>query len=296
MKRRQFQLGAGAVAALAFVPTYAQTKLKVGRFTSEKRAYSTNNFWVEGSEACVMFDTQFLPSDALKSATEAQKATGKPVKTAIVLHPNPDKFNGTAGLQSRGVSVLTSAQVAAAIPAVHNIRLGWFYKDYQPDYPKDAAVPSVFGSSTQTLKAHGLEVTLHVLGGAGCSSAHVCAQVGDALFVGDLLANRGHAWLELALFDEWQMRLGEVQRLAQTGGVQRIFVGRGEPGGVELITQMQAYLKTVKQIVLAEKPSGELGFLKRRSLKGAITSAFPGYEWDAFVHESLPDIWKKLAG
>ena len=303
MQRRQFQLAALASAALVGMPLrvraqaqpQVQDARKVGRFTSEKRAYSTNNFWVEGVDACVMFDTQFLPSDAMKSADAAQKATGKAVKTAVVLHPNPDKFNGTTLLQSRGVQVLTSAQVAATIPAVHDIRLGWFYKDYQPDYPKEAPQPSVFGNSTQTLKLHGLDVTLHVLGGAGCSAAHVCAQVGDALFVGDLLTNRGHAWMELALFDEWQARLDEVRRLSQSGGVRRIFVGRGEPGGVELIAQTQFYLQKVKGIVQAEKPKGELGFLKRRSLKGAITDAFPGYEWDGFVHESLPEIWKKLA-
>ena len=294
MQRRQFQLGAVAAVALASLPAHGQETLKIGRFTSEKRAYSTNNFWVEGSDGCAMFDTQFLPSDALKSADAAQKASGKPVRTAVILHPNPDKFNGTAGLQARGVKVITSAQVAALIPTVHDIRLGWFYKDYQPDYPKDAPKPSVFGSATQTLKLQGLDVTLHVLGGAGCSAAHVCAQVGDALFVGDLLANRGHAWMELALFDEWQARLDEVQGLSQASGVRRIFVGRGEPAGLELITQTKAYLRKVKDIVRAEKPSGEIVFFKRRSLKTTITDAFPGYEWDAFVHESLPEIWNKL--
>ena len=53
----------------------------------------------------------------------AEKATGKKVSTAIVLHPNPDKFNGTAALQARGIDVITSRQVRELIPAVHQIRL-----------------------------------------------------------------------------------------------------------------------------------------------------------------------------
>lgn len=51
----------------------------------------------------------------------AIKETGKPVAVAIVLHPNPDKFNGTATLQSKGVKVFSSAQVIEHIPAVHDI-------------------------------------------------------------------------------------------------------------------------------------------------------------------------------
>lgn len=238
-----------------------------------------------------MFDTQFLPSDAVKSYEAAQKQTGLPVKTAIILHPNPDKFNGTAELQKRGVRVITSRQVADLIASVHDIRIGWFLKDYAPDYPKDAAKPDVFGSATTTLNLHGVSVQLHVLGGAGCSGAHVCAQVGDALFVGDLLANRGHAWMELALFDAWAARLKELKALP---GIKRVFVGRGEPAGVELIDQMATYLQTVQRIVRAENPSGDISWLKRRMLKSRIESAFAGYEWDGFVWESLPDIWKSV--
>jgi glyoxylase-like metal-dependent hydrolase (beta-lactamase superfamily II) len=296
LMRRTFQGLFGASAALSLAPAWAQDAQavaapKVSRFTSNPKAYSTHNFWIAGKDGVVMFDTQFLPSDAVKSFEQAQRETGLPVKTAIILHPNPDKFNGTAELQKRGVRVITSQQVAQLIPSVHDIRYGWFYKDYAPDYPKDAAKPAVFGNASTLLNLHGLPVQMHVLGGAGCSGAHVCAQVGDALFVGDLLANKGHAWMELALFEAWAARLAELRALP---GVKRIFVGRGEAGGVELIDQMAAYLAKVQQIVRSEQPSGDLGWIKRRLLKREIENAFPGYEWDGFVWESLPDIWKAL--
>jgi glyoxylase-like metal-dependent hydrolase (beta-lactamase superfamily II) len=297
LDRRTFQGYVGISAALGLTQSWAQDlqqsalQPKVGRFTSVPKAYSTHNFWIAGKDGVVMFDTQFLPSDAVKSFEQAQRETGLPVKTAIILHPNPDKFNGTAELQKRGVRVITSKQVAQLIPSVHNIRLGWFYKDYAPDYPKDAPQPEVFGSTSTTLDLHGLPVKLHVLGGAGCSAAHTCAQVGDALFVGDLLANNGHAWMELALFDAWNARLAELRALP---GVKRIFVGRGQAAGIELIDQMAVYLAKVQQIVRSEKPSGDLSWIKRRLLKRQIENAFPNYEWDGFVWESLPEIWQKL--
>jgi glyoxylase-like metal-dependent hydrolase (beta-lactamase superfamily II) len=297
MQRRTFQSYLSTTAALGISLQFAQGRAttsvdpRVGRLTGAKRAFSTNNFWIAGQDGVVMFDTQFLPSDAVKSFEQAQRETGLPLKTAIILHANHDKFNGTTELQKRGVRVITSQQVAQSIPSVHDTRHSWFNKDYAPDYPRDAPKPDVFGSTSTTLTLHGLPVQLHVLGGAGCSSAHVCAQVGDALFVGDLLTNKWHAWLELALFDAWQARLAELRALP---GVKRIFVGRGEAAGVELIDQMAAYLTQFQQIVRSEQPRGELGGYTRLALLSRIEQAFEGYQGTSFFDRALPKIWETL--
>jgi glyoxylase-like metal-dependent hydrolase (beta-lactamase superfamily II) len=292
LQRRQvIAATAYTTLATAWPAAHAQSSFKIGKFTSEKRAYNTHSYWIEGPTGLVLIDTQFLPSDAAKFVDLAEKTTGKKAVLAIVLHPNPDKFNGTATLQARGIKVVTSQQVLNLIPAVHVIRTGWFYDEFKPDYPKDAAKPESFGSQTTSLTAGGVIVKLHVLGGAGCSGAHVVAQVDDAIFVGDLLASQGHAWMELALFDEWAQRLDELKAIAP----KRIYTGRGAvPTGPELIEAQRNYLQTVRRIVLAEQPSGDIGYFKKRSLKNKITEAFPGYDWDAFVWEALPDIWRKL--
>jgi glyoxylase-like metal-dependent hydrolase (beta-lactamase superfamily II) len=292
MQRRQvISTLAPALLASAWLPAGAQNALKVGKFTSEKRAYNTHSYWIEGSTGLVLIDTQFLPSDTTKFVDLAEKTTGKKAVLAVVLHPNPDKFNGTATLQARGIKVVTSQQVLNLIPAVHVIRTSWFYDDFKPDYPKDPPKPDSFGSQTTALTAGGVSLKLHVLGGAGCSGAHVVAQVDDAMFVGDLLASQGHAWMELALFDDWLQRLDELKAIAP----KRIYTGRGPaPTGPELIEIQRNYLQTVRRIVLAEQPSGDIGYFKKRSLKNKITEAFPSYDWDAFVWEALPDIWRKL--
>ncbi len=293
MQRRHLITAAASATLASTWPTaWGQNTLEIGKFTSEKRAYHTHSYWIEGPTGLVLIDTQFLPSDAAKFVDLAEKSTGKKAVVAVVLHPNPDKFNGTATLQARGIKVVTSQQVLNLIPAVHVIRTGWFYDEFKPDYPKDTPKPESFGSQTSTLTAGGVSIKLHVLGGAGCSGAHVVAQINDAIFVGDLLASQGHSWMELALFDDWLQRLDELKAIAP----KRIYTGRGAvPTGTELIETQRNYLQTVRRIVLAEQPSGEIGFFKKRSLKNKITDAFPGYEWDAFVWEALPDIWRKLA-
>jgi glyoxylase-like metal-dependent hydrolase (beta-lactamase superfamily II) len=291
LQRRTVIVAAAAAVAPAALKAQASPPLSIGRFTSSERAYSTHSYWLEGPTGLVLVDTQFLPSDAHRFVDEAQRRTGKKAVLAIVLHPNPDKFNGTAVLQARGIRVITSAQVAALIPSVHRLRLSWFYEDYQPDYPKDAAQPEVFGERSTALQAAGLNLTLQVLGGVGCSGAHLVVQAGDAVFVGDLIASQGHAWLELAQFEPWLARLQELRALSP----RRIYVGRGESAGPELIAAQADYLRRVRSIVLEAKPHGELGRFTRWRLKQQIVQAFPGYAWDGFVWEALPAIWQALA-
>jgi len=67
---------------------------RVGTVASAPRSFSTNAFWIEGPNGLILVDTMFLLSDAEQALDFAEKATGKKVVMAIILHPNPDKFNG----------------------------------------------------------------------------------------------------------------------------------------------------------------------------------------------------------
>ena len=242
-----------AFAAAAMVGGVAGVALaaepKVGYFVSPTKTFSTVNYWLESSDGLLMIDTQFLPKEGVQSVELAERETGKKVKTAIVLHPNPDKFNGTEAFQKRGIQVLTSDAVAAAIPSVHVIRTGWFAEEYKPDYPATAAKPTSVGNATLSQTLAGVPVTLHVLG-PGCSAAHVVVQAGDAVFVGDLINPENHAWLELGTIDAWLDRLEDIRKMKPT----RVFPGRGKPGGVELIENQAAYLRFVQKTVREASP------------------------------------------
>src|SRR5690606_8274209 len=127
----------------------------------------------------------------------------------LVLHPNPDKFNGTSVFRARGIPVLTSAQVLAAVPDVAARRRRAFLSRYAPDYPAHDPELASFGDATRTLEVAGTSLTLHVLG-RGCSAAHVAVEWNGHLFAGDLLVSRTHAWLELGHVRDWLTRLGEL--------------------------------------------------------------------------------------
>ena len=276
---------AAALAGLAHVQAQ-----EVGSFTSPPRSFSTVSYWIAGPRSTVLIDTQFLPKEGMQALREAERGSGRKVSHALVLHPNPDKFNGTAALQANGVRVMTSAQVAEQIPAVHRIRLGWFADEYSPDYPQEAAKPASFGDRTGQVDWPGVNIKLHVLG-PGCSAAHVVAQMDDAVFVGDLVNVDNHAWLELGRIDDWLQRLQDVRDMKPA----RVFPGRGKPGGPEMLERQSEYLRFVQKLVQAERPSGSLGWFTKLRLQNAIERQYPALGYPGFMRDGLAAVWHEEA-
>jgi glyoxylase-like metal-dependent hydrolase (beta-lactamase superfamily II) len=265
----------------------------VGAFQSVPWGFDTMSYWIEGPEGLVAIDTQFLPSAAEKMIATAEAKTKKKFVLAIVLHPNPDKFNGTSVFQKHGVKVVTSEQVKKVMPEVHEKRVRAFYDRYQPDYPKDLPNPDTFGDATTEMTvAGGVKLRLHVMG-AGCSEAHVVVERPDTrdLFVGDLVANQTHSWLEIGKTDEWLKRIGELKKLAPS----RVFPGRGQPGGAALLDAEDAYLKKVIAIVAAEKPTMPPNEGAFERVRKKIVDAYPSYGYPVFLEIGLPAEWERQA-
>ena len=129
--------------------------------------------------------------------------------------------------------------------------------------------------------------------GAGCSEAHVVVERPDThdVFVGDLVANKNHSWLEIGKTDEWLTRLDEIRKL----GPKRVFPGRGQPGGASLLDDEGAYLKKVIAIVAAEKPSLPIDDAAFERAKKNIVDAYPSYGYPVFLEIGLPAEWKRQA-
>ena len=272
----------------------------MGRYVSSKWGFSTVSYWIEGDDGVVLVDTQFLPSAAEELVELAERETGKPVVTAIVLHANPDKFNGTATLQTRGIEVLTSAQVLEKIPAIHQKRTAAFAERYAPDYPTELPQPASFGDADVTLERAGLALRLHVLG-PGCSGAHVALSWEGHLFVGDLVANRAHSWLELGLSDEWLARIDELAALRPT----HVHPGRGGSGGPELLAAQSEYLRCVQALVEGEHaalatggrtPSDAEVEQALARIRETLEREHPGYGFAVFLKIGLPAEWRRVAG
>jgi glyoxylase-like metal-dependent hydrolase (beta-lactamase superfamily II) len=270
---------------------------RVGAYVSAARGFSTVSYYIEGPTGVILIDTQFLPSAAEEALRWIEQATGKKIVLAVVLHANPDKFNGTAVLKKRGIRVVTSSQVRALIPHIHEIRKAAFWERYEPDYPAEYTLPDSFGDKTTELGAGGITVKAHVLG-PGCSEAHVVVEYDGHIFAGDLVATGSHSWLEIGRTDEWLKRLDEMKALKP----QFVHPGRGLSGDERLLRQEEHYLKTVIAAVAAEKPrltaDGKLDAAADKAIeriKAGLEERYPGYRYAIFLDIGLPAEWRRQA-
>lgn len=262
----------------------------VGTYVSNEDGFNTSTYWIVGPRGVILIDTQFLLSAANEAVNQIQKITGKPVVLAIVLHPNPDKFNGTSVLQKRGIRVVTSQQVLDLIPAVHRDRHYWFYDRFKPDYPDEAPQPESFGDASIALGAGGITVNVEVVG-PGASAAHVLVRYNKHIFVGDLIANRHHAWLEIGKIPQWLERLSEIKAFKP----QFVHPGRGASGGTELIANQIKYLNKVSELIAQEHPRMPVDEMAIGKIKDKLTQIYRGYGNEYFLEVGLPAEWVRQA-
>lgn len=263
---------------------------RIGSYYSSRWGFSTASYWIEGPTGLILIDTQFLPSAAEEVVDWAEQVTGKKVELAIVLHANPDKFNGTHVLRRRGIRVVTSGPVRRLIPDIHEKRTRAFRNRYKPDYPEQVPLPESFGEQTRELSAGGVTVTAHVLG-AGCSGAHVVVEFEGHLFVGDLVANGAHSWLELGQTEPWLARLAELRALTP----KQVHPGRGLSGGARLLDLEEAYLRRFSAIVADEKPTWPPDGAALIRTQQRLEREFAGYDFPVFLQIGLPAEWKRQA-
>ncbi len=264
-------------------------------FESVPRGFHTRSYWIEGPDGIVVIDTQFMPSEARRLLDAIARESELPVRLAIVLHSNPDKFNGTPVFRERGIPVVSSAQVISHVTHVHEIRTRAFRDRYAPDWPDAPPEIDAFGDASRTLEVAGLSLGLHVMG-RGCSDAHVVVTHGSHAFVGDLVAPGGHAWLELGHLADWHARLDEITALSPS----RIHPGRGTSEGAESLAAQHAYLTRVESIVRdAQTARGEVTSppteAELDAVRGQVEAAFPGYAYPVFLRIGASAVWASVA-
>lgn len=257
-------------------------------WVSSPWTFSTTSWAIEGDDGLILIDTQFLPKDADAFVNAVEAATGKKAKVAVVLHANPDKFNGTAALQARGIKVVTSSQVKALIPSVHKKRLAAFGERYAPDYPTAEPKPESFGSSTTTLSdVAGVKLVLTPTG-KGCSEAHVIASLDDGagrhVFAGDLLANGAHSWLEIGEPIEWLKRLDEIEAMKPA----YVHPGRGLSSDAGLINVERKYLGDLMLAVSTARALGGADDAVVEDARRRIIESYPDLRFAVFLNIGLP--------
>lgn len=242
---------------------------RVGGFTSSQWSFHTASYWIEGPDGLLLIDSQFVPSALIKELNFAQRVSGKPARLAVLLEASPDRANGTGYLQSIGLPVLSSPEIRAAIPAVHQRWLPLFKDRYEPSwYPRTPALPDAL--TEETLRIAGLEVRVRRLG-PGSAATHLVLEWEGHLFVGNLVTRGAHSWFEGGDLEGWLTRLEELRALRP----RWIHPGRGMPGGPELLDAQAEFLREVKAAIASENPSGSSSPAALERIRQRLEARFP---------------------
>jgi glyoxylase-like metal-dependent hydrolase (beta-lactamase superfamily II) len=205
-------------------------------------------------------------------------SSANPVAYVAVTHPNPDKFNGASVFQQAGAKVVMSDAIAAALADVHAYKKAYFVgaKMFTDETYPPLVRPDLTFKKTLVLPLAGKAATVELteLGTAGVSGNQTVAYVpqAKALFVGDLVHHRAHAWLEGGIvkgaptpkIKQWQSTLVRLLKYREA----TVSGGRGQSAPVEKAVQDQKAYLVAMDVLVAEAVRG-LGPQAKAMLQGA---------------------------
>lgn len=273
---------------------------KVIEFKSGQDGFDTRTFFYVTSEEVIAIDSQFTPKLAEDSIKHLRKFTDKPITTLIITHPNPDKFNGASAFKKLGAQVISSKATSEAIPRTHQYKQYYFVEMAKmftkETYPTPIEVNETFTGEKKLILKNKEEVLLKELKLPGVSSTQTAVffKAQNALFVGDLVHHKAHAWLEggivagapVPTVDGWIKDLEELKRTFKSNPI--VYGGRGENASLYIAARAQIdYLK--KSVSIIKKQIAESKFTKADlntdkaakfygDLEGKFKKAFPHYE------------------
>lgn len=300
-----FALMAFSTSACSTPAKTPASKGRVIEFQSDASGFNTRTFFYEAQNEVIAFDAQFTSELAQKSIQHLRQFTNKPISWLVITHPNPDKFNGASVFKAAGAKIVASKATQKAIPEVHR------YKEYffvevakmfkKGQYPQPIVVDHVFTNKMDLVLQGGERVSLQELSAPGISSTQTVAYVpsAEALFVGDLIHYKAHAWLEGGIVNGkptptlkgWLADLQELKSLypAET----KVFGGRGLTTDLKTsILHQTEYLQTA--VLLINQELSELGAQAQdftgpnaselyKNLAQKFQARYPEYAWPYLI-------------
>lgn len=290
-------------AALFGTKTIASNASKIYVYESDANGFNTNTLFYDDGKEVVAFDAQFTVETAQKAIDFIKSKTKNPIKYLVVTHPNPDKFNGIPAFKKEGAKVIMSDLTSRRLKEVHEYKKYYFVnmaKMFTEDtYPKLPSADITFDDQYEIKMANGGVVLLKELK-KNCISANLTVaylKKENALYVGDLVHNKTHAWLEGPVLDgntnfdknSWILALETVKNMYPKNVI--VYGGRGKEEVLSTSIDAEiSYLNKANEIVskyvnglqgstLEEKKSN----VNYNDLTDIFKTTFPTYAYPYMV-------------
>jgi glyoxylase-like metal-dependent hydrolase (beta-lactamase superfamily II) len=236
----------------------------VHRFASGEAARFASAYWFRTDRGSVLVDAPFLAPEAEALKGEMATAGALPLGAAILTGSRPERSWGLGALVSPGTRVWGARSTGAGLEAAFHaererlLRAGIPFASMPRTPPR---VTNPFAGSLN-LGFEGYTLRLFEVGEPGSvpSTVVFVPETGE-LFAGGLVWNRVHPVTGGADLGAWRRALSGLKRLAP----RVVYPGYGEPGTVELVDRMSAYLGSLEEAV---RPLAFRSGLSARDLAG----------------------------
>jgi glyoxylase-like metal-dependent hydrolase (beta-lactamase superfamily II) len=207
---------------------------------------NVNSYLVETKGSIVVVDGMLTVSDAraVRAHIDERK---KPLAGLIVTHAHPDHYAGAHEiLRGLGdVPILATRAVKAAIERDDETKNGIVGPMMGDEWPSQRRFPDRVVESEAELGDTSFRVRDLGPGESPADSLWLLDE--RHVFVGDLVYNGMHAYLADGYYGDWLARLDELA--SSTARDATLYVGHGEPAGVELFAAQKRYVEAFVESV-----------------------------------------------
>lgn len=206
-----------------------------------------NSYLVVGPSGVVVVDAMLTIADAVK-VRDAVAATGRPLAGVVITHGHPDHYAGLKHvLGDADVPIIAAAEVIDVIRSDDAAKATIVGPMMGDQWPAERIFPNTIAAPGASIELAGVSLRMQDLGPGESRHDTIWHLDEDRVFAGDLAYSGMHAYLYDGMWDAWLVALAKVESELHTGAT--LYVGHGEPGGLELLAAQRIYIETFVQAV-----------------------------------------------
>ncbi|HLZ60522.1 MAG TPA: MBL fold metallo-hydrolase [Ktedonosporobacter sp.] len=220
--------------------------------TSGEQGIFANAYLIETESGVVAVDGTLTLSEA-RAFRARLETLEKPLLAVLVTHAHPDHVAGiTVLVQGKEVPIVALASVKQLMERTEQAKHAQWGPVYRDEWIRTWTYPTVLVKDGETVTFGGLGFQVYDLGPGGDCDANAIWVVDThpkVAFVGDLIFHGMHSYVADDHLLRWLVNLERARRLLQ--GVQTLYLGHGEAGGIELLNGQRAYLLAYCEAIMA---------------------------------------------
>jgi glyoxylase-like metal-dependent hydrolase (beta-lactamase superfamily II) len=255
----------------------------------------SNAYLVETEHGVIAVDALLTVSEA-RACRASLDALGKPLLAVLLTHGHPDHYGGLGVLLGGAdVPVVATRAVDQALRADRAAKEQRLRASLGDEWLDTPVYPNRLLADGNSLAVDGLTFTVHDLGpGESNADSYWSVEAAPAVFVGDVVLNRVHAYLADGHSGRWLQSLTRLETVLSPDAV--LYPGHGAAGGRELLTWQRAYVETYREAVrsLAQgRPT--LSDAEKQALADRLEAFLPSDRLQRFITQSADAVASELA-